>query len=323
MNRSTGIENTREGLKRARQLANQIQEKLDAEKEQADKLGIRKVTLQSAFDHFLRNNNDKHPHTITEYKSFFARLIKKFNPQLACTQLNKLSTEEWVTEIKELPLQRNSKYVIIKNLKKFLGFLFEYNYVPFFKLNKDVLVRPEVKDIVIFSPSDIDKIFAGLKNKNSNFRTLIYLLFYTGLRPSDLYKLTVEQINISKNIISYYSEKTKEYRMIPFHKDIKCILADRIKEVKAGFLFEYETVDNIGKAFRRYLDQLKLKGKNYNLRTFRKSFISYAYDNNIDLATVSKLVGHHNILTTAKYYNKITISRQTQELDKFKVPVIH
>ncbi|MDD3559131.1 MAG: hypothetical protein PHW27_11245, partial [Melioribacteraceae bacterium] len=43
-----------------------------------------------------------------------------------------------------------------------------------------------------------------------------------------------------------------------------------------------------------------------------------AHDCGIDLATVSKLVGHKQITTTAKYYNKISISKQLKELQKLQ-----
>ena len=89
-----------------------------------------------------------------------------------------------------------------------------------------------------------------------------------------------------------------------------------MKEVKEGKLLDYENINNIGKAFRRYLDQQDLTGQGYNLRTFRKTFISLAHQSGMDLATVSKLVGHKQITTTQKHYNQLTLAKQTKELSK-------
>jgi len=46
------------------------------------------------------------------------------------------------------------------------------------------------------------------------------------------------------------------------------------------------------------------------------SIVSYS---GIDLATVSKLVGHKQITTTQIHYNQLSISKQTDELKKFKL----
>lgn len=53
------------------------------------------------------------------------------------------------------------------------------------------------------------------------------------------------------------------------------------------------------------------------MRTFRKTFITNA-SAQMDLATVSKLVGHQQINTTAKYYTKVDQQRQKIQLDKLE-----
>jgi len=37
-----------------------------------------------------------------------------------------------------------------------------------------------------------------------------------------------------------------------------------------------------------------------------------------DLATVSKLVGHRQVTTTEKYYNKLSILNKSNELNKLR-----
>ena len=67
-----------------------------------------------------------------------------------------------------------------------MNFLFEYNYTPMFKINREVKTKPEVKEKIIFTDEDLSEVLNGLKGKNSNFQTTIFLLAYTGLRPSDI-----------------------------------------------------------------------------------------------------------------------------------------
>lgn len=317
--RSTGLTYNRHNLKIAKQMAVQLQNELDRQGEELKTLGIERVTIQTAFDHFKRVNSDKHPRTLYEYEWFYKRFRKEFPPDLPCTIITKLKTEEWLTEIRKLPYQRNTIHVLSKVLKKFLGFLFEYNYTPVFKINRDVLIKPEVKSIITFSDEDIIKFFDGMEDKNSNFKTTMSLMFYTGLRPSDIYNVTVKDLDVKNKLMHYYSQKTDEHFIVPIHKDLIPILEKRCSEVKDGKILDYDRIDSIGRAFRRYIENIELTGKGYTLRTFRKTFITAAHASGMDLATVSKLVGHHNISTTAKYYNKLSVNKQAHELNKIKL----
>jgi len=142
---------------------------------------------------------------------------------------------------------------------------------------------------------------------------------HTGLRPSDLLNWEVKDINLENKTVQYYEQKIKDYWIIPIHDNLIEVLRKRIETVKEGRIFEYENIGNMGRAYRRYLESLELKGKGYTMRTFRKSFISLAHELGIDLATVSKLVGHKQITTTQKYYSKIGLGKQSAELNKYSL----
>lgn len=324
VNRSTKMPYTKENMRQARIMADKIQKKLDADKIKLENLGLKKETIAYAMEHFLKNNSFKKKQTLYEYQNFFKDFNNDFPPSALCAVINKSSVEDWMVKIKGRNVQINTKYSKYKILKKFLSFLFEYNYIQVFVINKDLRVTPEVKEITVFSDSDLEILIKNLNLKNNNFKTTVLLLLYTGLRPSDIYNIKCEDVDLDKKVLKYYSEKTKDYFMVPIHENLVPILRDRINEIKTGLLLDYETINNIGKAVRRYFKKIGLNGKGYNLRTFRKTFISLANANGIELALVSKLVGHRSITTTAKYYNKIELSRQEEELNKIKFsPVVN
>lgn len=319
-NKSTGLTNSRENMKKAKIFANEFQRALDQKSLSFKTLGIKKNTIGASIDHFLKINGDKHPNTIKGYEHFFAKFKLRFPREENCTSITKLSCEDWLTSFRKSKYQPNTLFGISKILKKYLRFLFEYNYVPMFILNKDVTFKPEVKEIITFATEDITKILTGLKDKNSNFRTTVYLLLYTGLRPSDIYNLQVENIDMESQTLQYYSPKTKSHFTIPFHPDIIPILKTRISEATTGRLLNYESVKNMGKAFSRYLEDLDITAKPYNLRTFRKTFITTAHECGLDLATVAKLAGHFKITTTEKYYNRLSLKKKSAELVKIVFP---
>lgn len=65
-----------------------------------------------------------------------------------------------------------------------------------FKIKNAVKTKPEIKENIIFTDEDIVNIFSNLNLVKSNLLTTIYLLFYTGLRSTDMMTLQVGKIDI-------------------------------------------------------------------------------------------------------------------------------
>ena len=283
---------------------------------------IRLGDIQAAYDHFLELNANKAGTTINTYSLFFNYFTQKFSPELPCTSITKQTAESFLLWLaKQNNLMQNTKFSIQKNFVKFLGFLFEYEYIPtVFIINKNVKTRPQVKEPKVFSTEDREKILKGLETegKNSNFSTMVYMLMYTGLRPSDIINITVEQIDLSKMEMRFYSSKTDNWFVRPIHEKLKDILTTRINEVKTGRIFNYADVKTMARAVRRYYAALKMTDKGYTVRTFRKDFISRSQESGVSIAATAMLVGHSNIKTTMTYYTKFSSNHLKDELSKLK-----
>jgi len=317
-NRSTKMIDSPANRKAVEKMAKELQTELNKQKDQFAKSSLVKgATLKSAFEHFKRLNSTKDWKTIKDYNRFFNLFKQTFDEDSPCSTINKLSSEDWIILIRKMDKAQNTIFGYFKQFRHFYNFLFEYNYIPMFKLNKDVTPKAEVKDIVVFSSEDVQKIFDGLKDKNLNFKTMIYLAYYSGLRSSDLLSLSIDKINLEEESFNYYAKKIKKWRSVPFHKSLMPVLKELIKEREGGALLDYSRVDNMSRAFSRYLVKLGISNKGYSMRTFRKTFITNA-SMSMDLATVSKLVGHSQINTTAKYYTKVDNKRQKNQLDKLE-----
>jgi integrase len=115
----------------------------------------------------------------------------------------------------------------------------------------------------------------------------------------------------------HFADELIKWRKVSFHKALLDIFKELIEVKKEGKLLNYNNVENMNKAFLRFTTALGLKGKGYSMRTFRKTFITNA-SKNMDLATVSNLVGHQQINTTPRYYTKIDLARQKGQLDKLE-----
>ncbi len=187
-----------------------------------------------------------------------------------------------------------------------------------FMINKDVRPKSEIKEKITFIDADADLIFNNLKEKNSNFTTLIYLAYYTGLRSSDLISIKVEDIDLVNREVKYYSPKRKKFRLIGFHKNLVPVLQNRMNERQDGQILDYASVENLGRAITRFFDDIGIKGKGYTARTFRKSFITLCRNCEMDASVVAELVGHEHRSTADRFYNNITTMVMKRELEKFR-----
>ena len=230
--------------------------------------------------------------------------------------------ENWLNEVKLLPLAKNTVHGYGKQLIHFLNFLFEYSYTPMFRINREVRTRPEIKEKIVFDDISIQKIFENLDAKNLNFQLTIFLLFYTGLRSSDIININKSKIDLDNRMLYYYSPKRKKFREVPFHEDLLQILKNNLEDNTSDRVLNYTSVENLGRAVKRYLTKLKLD-KKYSARTFRKTFITLCRSRfNMDASVVRELVGHEHGNTTDRYYNQIDIGIMKEELKKFKRPEI-
>ncbi len=318
--KSTGLIADNSNKRKAEDFAEKLQTELTKQNMKLNNGSFRNLTIIGVFEHFLRVNQDRHPKTIYDYKRFFKKFSERFNENESCLVINKLSVEEWLLDLRKLKLSKNSIHGYGKQCNHFLNFLFEYEYIPFFKINRSVKTRPEVKEKIVFKETHINSIINNLEGKNNNFRTAILLLLYTGLRSSDILTLTVESIDLKERVMSYYSPKRKKYRTVPFHHNLIPVLSSRISEIKSGKLLDYHCVENLGRAVTRYFEQIGLNGFNYTARTFRKTFITLCRNKfEMDDSIVKELVGHEHGSTTDRYYNSISLETMKKELRKFDI----
>jgi integrase len=318
---STKFDDTKEGWRKAKELLKEVSAGIVlGYKISENSSGPAKAkTIKEAYEHFKIHLSSKQKGTKSEYARFYNRFVQYFPEALDCTKIKKSEVEKFLVMVNNIPkLQRNSKYIIYKNTKRFINFLFDNDYLPFFRISKDFYIKPEIKDILVFTQADIKTILKALPAKNENFQIMIYLLLYTGLRPSDLINIRVEDIDFVDATLKYYSPKTDEHRVVPINQELIPLLKKRTDEIKIGRLLNYAQITNMGKAFQRFAEDQGLN-TDYNLRTFRKTFISLAHGAGMDLATVSKLVGHKSILTTSKYYHKLSLAKQNSELNKLSL----
>ncbi len=182
-----------------------------------------------------------------------------------------------------------------------------------------VMSKYEV-DIIIKS---VD--FAPLRCRKNNVRDklVLSLLYYSGIRKSELLNLNWTDINLSKSTLIIRRGKGGKDRLIPLHKEVT-ILLDKYLEQRLPLKTEALIIGEQGKRLcngsfvyllKMYLILSGLKKKGYTAHTFRHSFATHLVETGVDLFKVQKLLGHESLDTTKIYIN-FNISQMARAIDR-------
>ena len=168
----------------------------------------------------------------------------------------------------------------------------------------EVLTEDEIKRLI--SSVNLDSEF-GQRNK-----TIIEVLYGTGIRVSELIELKLSNIFFKENILKVTGKGNKE-RFVPLGKialiEIKKYLNDRDKlKINSKFsdilfLNRYGrqlTRSMIFKVINDYSKNAKID-KKISPHTLRHSYATHLLKNGADLRTIQLILGHESITTTEIY----------------------
>lgn len=160
----------------------------------------------------------------------------------------------------------------------------------------------------VFSRNEIEKILAQIIN--IKHRTMIALMYSSGLRISELISLCVKDISIDELTILVKEGKGKKDRITIFSVKLVPVLSE-FMEGRGGddYLFVSNMKKDNGsekklssrtvqKVFSRALLKSVI-GKSGSPHDLRHSFATHLLENGISVRHIQKLLGHKNISTTA------------------------
>jgi len=166
--------------------------------------------------------------------------------------------------------------------------------------------RKSTKLPPVMSASEIKALIDGVKN--IKHRTIIMLLYSSGMRLSEIARLKIVDIESKNMRIKVVQGKGA--------KDRYTILSEQVlQELRAYYIIykpkEYLfngsrpggpiSMRNIQHLVQKGLAQIGLDSKNYTVHTIRHSFATHLVDNGTNLHTVKELLGHSNLQTTLRY----------------------
>lgn len=168
----------------------------------------------------------------------------------------------------------------------------------------DVLSIDEI-DLLLTTPETS-------KNNGYRDRTMLELLYATGIRVSELINIEVEDVNLLMDFVKVFGKGNKE-RIIPLGETVIELLKTYIENVRPQLLKKQVThtlfLNMQGKPLTRQgiwkiIKQTGAKAgiqKRLTPHTLRHSFATHLLENGADLRAVQEMLGHSDISTTQLY----------------------
>ncbi len=205
-------------------------------------------------------------------------------------------------------------------------FAFNEYKIPTGKPNKRALSVEDMKALL------------KLKEKNDNFRYLVFSYYTVGMNFTDLSRLTWD--NIRGNEITYTRQKIHHRMTIPIHQKVKVILDyykpltgnnPNISGLNENYIFpilnreihktEQQIAYRIQKKRKQFNDYLKIVGTKAKVDVsltsyiFRHTAITHLVRRGVTADAIQALAGHKRLTTTENYIKESSNEQKTKAVN--------
>lgn len=248
--------------------------------------------------------------TVTAYKTDLQRFISFLETKgiSRVTGVKSIHILQYLNYCKELNRSEASVNRYYMCLRSFFRFLRKINAIgddlmqdieaP--QVRQQAPLIPSAKDIVLLLQQPDIETDSGLRD-----RSILELLYSSGLRASELCSLSLSDLSDSHVIVS--CGKRGKTRCVPITAEAKSWLDKYINHVRGndrGYLFQ----TRLGKPVRRqllckivteYAQKAKLSG--VSPHTLRHACATHLLDRGADLRLIQEVLGHSSIASTQRY----------------------
>ncbi|PTL06538.1 site-specific tyrosine recombinase XerD [Staphylococcus gallinarum] len=181
-----------------------------------------------------------------------------------------------------------------------------------------VLIETPKYDKKLPDVLEINEVIALLEtpdlSKNNGYRdrTMLELLYATGMRVSELIHIELDDVNLIMGFVKVFGKGNKE-RIVPLGEAVIEYLTHYIENIRPQLLKRTVTpvlfLNMHGKPLSRQAiwKMIKQNGIKANIKktltphTLRHSFATHLLENGADLRAVQEMLGHSDISTTQLY----------------------
>ncbi|MDP4177573.1 MAG: tyrosine-type recombinase/integrase [Bacillota bacterium] len=244
--------------------------------------------------------------------------LKKFSDYIESNKedIKEVSAYSIMAYVQKLQSDKLAQSSIIRSIMSIKSM---YKYGVKKKVIKDdPFINFEIPKLIISVPEiltveEVDKLL-NIQDLNTNKgirdKSMLEMMYATGLKVNELLNLTTFDINTKFSYLKCRGLKNNE-RIVPFGSYAKQCLSDYM-EIRDEFninQYTYLFLNSKGKKMTRqgfwkiikfYADKADIK-KNINLYTLRHSFAVHLLENGADVKSVQELLGNSSIYSIQKY----------------------
>lgn len=268
--------------------------------------------------------------TIKTYENSLNKFLDYFKDK-SIESIQKEHLNTFISKLHESKLSTNSIAHVITSIKGFYKYLLITKKI---KINpSEYIESPKLKKSIpsVLSIDEVKKLLDIEANDkySARNRTILELLYATGMRISELVNLKLNEIDLMEGTVKVMGKGSKE-RIIPIgelannylHLYLGKYRSELLKGSSEYVFLSGKSKDN-GKMSRQYFNSLLKKlaiEKNiktkFSPHTLRHSFATHLIDRGADLRVIQELLGHASISTT-QIYTHVSIEKIRDDYRKY------
>ncbi|MFN3756015.1 MAG: tyrosine-type recombinase/integrase [Flavobacterium sp.] len=272
---------------------------------------------QEAFRNYLLYQKKYSEHTVKAYLSDLEKFSDFLKSNSICDvdHVSYVDVRNWVVSLSESNLSNTSINRKMASLKAYFKFLMRIEQISLNPLLKHKSLKEPKKIQIPFSENEMLAVLDGIEF-TEDFdgvlkKTIILLLYSTGIRRAELISLKPESVDFSNQSLKVLGKRNKE-RIIPltdeilsqlkFYLECKKTLKSNVnietlfiskRGVKLSTTFVYNLINS-------YFGMVSAKSKK-SPHVLRHTFATHLLNNGADLNSVKELLGHSSLASTQVY----------------------
>lgn len=272
-----------------------------------------------SFLEYLRSERNDSPLTVEAYGKDlenFQSFMEEQNPECTWEAVEAADVREWVIYLlDEQRLAASSVNRMLSAMRTFYRYLRRMGWVDTNPMEKVVapkkkrplpnFVREKEMDTLLDMTAE-DRSFVGIRNR------LVLMMFYeTGVRRAELLGMTDSSVDLVAKQVKVTGKRNKQ-RIIPFGDELCQEIQEYLKARREAVDLEaYPALfvtdkgaplseSQVSKIVKDNLSKVTTIKKR-TPHVLRHSFATAMLNNNADLASIQKLLGHESVATTEIY----------------------
>jgi integrase len=165
-----------------------------------------------------------------------------------------------------------------------------------------------------------------LAKASEPLKDIAQIILDTGLRPDEVFRIRVENLDFTARTIFNPFGKTKAARRkVTMTEDICAMLKERVRDAKGPFIFPAKAnserpIGSVRKAHDAAVEKAGIK-EHFRLYDLRHTFATRAVAAGVDLPTLSAILGHTSIQMTMRYVHPAEEQKKIAagKLEEFRI----